>query len=158
VLAGKVYARFHIDVGCGDPVVGDPERLTGDDLLSFADIEPAAAIAISKPQQFAEKVHAYTFPWSGRLNTRTKDLVDLVLLIERGLPNVSEIRSALRATFAARGTHPLPVSLDPPPRVWAVDFPVMASEAGLSTSDHLEAFSILQSFWATNSLGTSPAV
>ena len=153
VLVGKTYAKFHIDVGCGDAVVGEPERILGDDLLSFAGIPPAAVLAISKPQQFAEKVHAYTFPWEGRLNTRTKDLVDLVLLIERGLPDVARIRSALRATFSARGTHPLPASLDPPPGAWAVDFPAMANEAGLSTGDLLGAFSILESFWATGSLG-----
>ena len=66
VLVGKTYAKFHIDVGCGDALVGEPERIVGDDLLSFAGIPPAAVLAISKPQQFAEKVHAYTFPWSGR--------------------------------------------------------------------------------------------
>ncbi len=89
VLVGKIYAKFHIDVGCGDALAGEPERLDGDDLLAFAGIPPAAVMAISKPQQFAEKLHAYTFPWAGRLNTRTKDLVDLVLLIERGLPDVA---------------------------------------------------------------------
>jgi hypothetical protein len=156
VLVGKTYAKFHIDVGCGDALVGEPERLAGDDLLAFAGIPPAAVMAISKPQQFAEKLHAYTFPWSGRLNTRTKDLVDLVLLIERGIPDVARIRSALRATFGARGTHPLPASLDPPPRAWAVDFPAMAIEAGLSTSDYLEAFSIVEAFWTAGALGQAP--
>lgn len=70
VLAGKVYAKFHLDVGLGDAVVGEPERLTGDDLLDFAGIGPAVAFAIPKAQQFAEKVHAYTFPcgWGGRPN------------------------------------------------------------------------------------------
>lgn len=29
VLVGKVYARFHIDVGRGDPLAGAPERLVG---------------------------------------------------------------------------------------------------------------------------------
>ena len=153
VLVGKTYAKFHIDVGCGDALVGEPERILGDDLLSFAGIPPAEVLAISKSQQFAEKLHAYTFPWSGRVNTRTKDLVDLVLLIERGLPDVAGIRSALRATFAARATHPLPASLEPPPRSWAVDFPAMAAEAGLSTGDYLEAFSILGTFWTAGSLG-----
>ena len=63
VLVGKTYAKFHIDVGCGDVLVGEPERIVGDDLLSFAGIPPAEVLAISKPQQFAEKVHAYTFAW-----------------------------------------------------------------------------------------------
>jgi hypothetical protein len=63
MLLGKVYAKFHIDVGLGDGVLGQPEILDGDDLLDFAGISPARALAISQPQQFAEKVHAYTFPW-----------------------------------------------------------------------------------------------
>ncbi len=156
VLVGKTYAKFHIDVGCGDAPGGEPERIVGDDILSFAGIPPAEVLAIAKPQQFAEKLHAYTFPWAGRLNTRTKDLVDLVLLIERGSPDIARIRSALRATFAARGTHTLPTSLDPPPEAWAIDFPAMAIEAGLSTSDCSEAFSILEAFWTAGALGAEP--
>src|SRR5262245_47354334 len=37
-LAGKSYAKFHIDVGCGDAVVGTPDLLTGEGLLEFAGI------------------------------------------------------------------------------------------------------------------------
>jgi hypothetical protein len=153
VLVGKVYARFHIDVGCGDALVGEPERLVGDDLLSFAGIGPASVLAIPKAQQFAEKLHAYTFPWSGRVNTRTKDLVDLVLLIERGPPEAGDVRGALEATFSTRATHPLPKVPQPPPKEWAAEFMAMAAEAGLSTTEYLEAFAILERFWTTHGLG-----
>ncbi len=157
VLVGKTYAKFHIDVGCGDVLVGEPERIVGDDLLSFAGIPPAEVLAISKAQQFAEKVHAYSFAWKDRLNTRTKDLVDLVLLIERGLPDVDQIRAALAVTFSSRATHPMPAELASPPTAWATDFPAMAAEAGLSTSDYLQAFAILDAFWTAGSLfSTSP--
>jgi hypothetical protein len=152
VLVGKVYARFHIDIGCGDALVGEPERLTGDDLLSFAGIQPATVLAIPRAQQFAEKIHAYTFPWSGRLNTRTKDLVDLVLLIERGPPDIEEIRRGLRATFSTRGTHPLPTALNQPPKEWAAEFVGMAAEARLSTTDYREAFARLERFWTDHAL------
>lgn len=54
MILGKTYAKFHIDVGLGDAVFGEPERLTGDDILGFAGIEPAVALAIPRPQQFAE--------------------------------------------------------------------------------------------------------
>ena len=80
-------------------------------------------LAIPKAQQFAEKVHAYTFPWEGRLNTRTKDLVDLVLLIERGRLDGTSTGEALRATFTTRGTHRLPERLPPPPGVLVEGFP-----------------------------------
>lgn len=147
VLLGKTYQKFHIDVGCGDVSVGEPERLTGDDLLSFAGIGPVTVLAIPKAQQFAEKIHAYTFPWSGRRNTRTKDLVDLVLLIERDPPEPGAIRRALAATFSTRATHPLPEALPLPPPEWATEFVAMATEAGLSTMDFLEAFRLLTDFW-----------
>jgi hypothetical protein len=153
VLLGKIYAKFHIDVGLGDGVLGQPEILDGDDLLDFAGISPARAIAISQPQQFAEKVHAYTFPWGDRLNTRTKDLVDLVLLIERGRLEVDAVRQALLATFQRRGTHNLPTTLGPPPEEWKLEFAPMSEEAGLSTQEYLTAYSILSDFWEQNELG-----
>jgi hypothetical protein len=153
VLVGKTYARFQIDVGCGDALVGAAERLIGEDFLRFAGVGPARVLAISKAQQFAEKVHAYAFPWSGRLNTRTKDLVDLVLLIERSNPDVSEVRRALEATFSTRATHPLPEESNLPPRSWAADFTTMAAEAGLSTTEYLKAFATLSDFWTKHSLG-----
>ncbi len=153
VLVGKVYARFHIDVGCGDALVGEPERLVGDDLLSFAGISPASVLAIPRAQQFAEKLHAYTFPWSGRMNTRTKDLVDLLLLIERDPPKANDVRRALAATFSTRATHPLPTALQRPPAEWKTEFTGMAAEAGLSTTEFLEAFAILEQFWSNHGLG-----
>ena len=55
-------------------------------ILEFGGLTPAVMLAIPKSQQFAEKVHAYTFPWSARLDTRTKELIDLMLLIERRFP------------------------------------------------------------------------
>ncbi len=156
VLVGKTYAKFHIDVGIGDAVVGQPEELTGDDLLDFAGLPPAVAYAIPRAQQFAEKAHAFTFPWSGRLNTRTKDLVDLMLLVERGPLDANEVRAALAATFSTRNTHPLPALLPAPPEDWAVDFPGMANEAGLSTADYLVAHAAVNEYWEAHKLGTTP--
>ena len=60
VLHGQVEL---IDVGFGDAVVGDAEVLTCDDLLSIAGVPPTRTRAVPKAQQFAEKIHAYTFPW-----------------------------------------------------------------------------------------------
>jgi hypothetical protein len=49
-LAGRLFARFHVDVGMGDTVYGNPERLMGDDLLAFAGLPAAQALAIPKAQ------------------------------------------------------------------------------------------------------------
>lgn len=152
-LAGKEYGRFHIDVGFGDAVVGLPESLVGDDLLAFAGLEPAKVLALPKSQQFAEKVHAYTYQWTDRTNTRSKDLVDLLVLIADGLKPSQEVRSALRATFSVRATHPVPKELQAPPASWRDDFRSMAAETNLATADLDEGFAVLQRFWAEGRLG-----
>jgi hypothetical protein len=130
----------------------DGQKRDGDQ--SVIGIKDNEVLAIPKPLQFAEKVHAYSFPWQGRLNTRTKDLVDLVMLIERGPLVPAEIRTALAATFDTRSTHPIPDPLVPLPTAWKKDCPEMAAEAGLSTGDYLEAFEVLERFWTTHALGS----
>ena len=147
MIAGRTFGRFHLDVGFGDPISGEPEELIGDDLLAFAGIAPARALAIPKAQQFAEKLHAYTYRWTDRGNTRVKDLVDLVLLIERGELDPAAVVAAVNETFARRGTHPVPDTLDPPPPLWTDEFPPMAEQAGLTTTDASTAFSRLAEYW-----------
>ena len=43
------------------------------------------------------------------------------------------LRKALRATFEARGTHPLPLALPDPPASWATSFRKLAREVGLES-------------------------
>jgi hypothetical protein len=146
-LAGKTYGRFHIDLGFGDEMGSQPETLVGDDLLSFASIPPGQILAIPKAQQFAEKLHAYTFPWTDRTNTRAKDLVDLVLLIETAGVTPTETAGAIRATFQRRHTHEIPTLLRDPPPVWANEFASLAQEAELKASVLATAFETLRTFW-----------
>jgi hypothetical protein len=148
-LAGKTYGRFHIDLGFGDVVEGTPEALDSPDLLAFAGIPPGRVLAIPKAQQFAEKIHAYTFPWGDRANTRTKDLVDLVLLIETGGVRTEDLPGPLAATFDRRHSHPLPQALPAPPPAWAESFEALAAEAQIRAHTLANAFAVLDRFWHT---------
>lgn len=154
LLAGRVFARFHIDVGIGDPLLGSPEQLNGDDLLDFAGIDPPLIRAIPRAQQFAEKIHAYTFPWTDRPNTRTKDLVDLIMLLEEGgVAASAELRQAIHAVFATRHTHPVPSTLPDPPLSWSEEFRGLAAETGIFTTELSSGFARVKEFWDANDLG-----
>jgi hypothetical protein len=61
----------------------------------------------------------------------TKDLVDLVLLIERQSMSPTRINVAVAATFARRGTHAVPTDLPLPPNVWEKPFMALAAECGI---------------------------
>jgi predicted nucleotidyltransferase component of viral defense system len=82
-MAGRQFAQFHVDVSSGDVLREPYDILEGRDWFGFAGLSRARVPAVSPEEQFAEKLHAYTLPRTGRENTRVKDLVDLVLLIEQ---------------------------------------------------------------------------
>ncbi|MBU0702710.1 MAG: nucleotidyl transferase AbiEii/AbiGii toxin family protein [Chloroflexi bacterium] len=146
-LAGRTFARFHLDIGLGDPVLNQPDWLEGSAYLAFAGIPAARVAAYPLDQQFAEKIHAYTFPWQDRDNTRVKDLVDLVLLVHLGRLNPDHIKRALVATFKVRDTHPLPDRLPEPPLAWAEPYAAIAQELELPASTLQEAYVYLDVYW-----------
>lgn len=74
-----MFARFHLDAGVGDAVVLPVEMIACRDWLAFAGIGCPPIAAISREQQFAEKLHANTLPRNST-NSRVEDLVDLALL------------------------------------------------------------------------------
>lgn len=152
-LAGRVFARFHVDVGLGDPKLGEPAWVEGDSLLDFAGIPAVRIPVVPAAQQFAEKIHAYTFPWRDRDNTRMKDLVDLVLLVDSGLLEATQVGQALQVTFILRATHPLATELPKPPEAWSESFQALAIELGLPVQDLELAYEYLRTFWQSHGLG-----
>lgn len=133
-LAGRVFTKFHLDVGIGDAVVPPTELIEGRDWLGFAGIASPKFVAISKEQQFAEKLHAYTLPRPDSTNSRVKDLVDMVLLVQMGTLDRAVLRQAIETTFAVRGTHPMPPSLPEPPESWSTPFLAMSKECRVDMS------------------------
>ena len=146
-LADKVFGNFRVDVAFGDAIVGEPEELVGASSLAFAGIEPARVLAISKAQQFAEKLHAYTLPWDDRENTRVKDLVDLALLIERGELKPNEVQVAVATTFKTRARQPVPAKLPVPPASWTAEYAALATEAGIAVNTADAGFELLDRYW-----------
>ena len=146
-LDNKQFSKFHLDVGVGDAVVSKPEWQKGQELFSFAGIEPVFVALLPKDQQFAEKVHSYTFPREIREFSRTKDLVDMVLLIDQGLPAKQHMVKAIQATFERRETHSLPNTLPPPPTIVATSYNAMAIDCGVSKKTTDEAFHYVTDYW-----------
>jgi hypothetical protein len=124
---------FGIDVAFGDPMLGEPEVVTGDGLLSFAGIEPATLRLYPVETHIAEKLHAYTLP-RATPSTRVKDLPDLALLGQAGAREAATIREALEQTFGFRETHPVPERLPDPPLEWEEPYAAMAAEDDLPWS------------------------
>ena len=145
-MDGRTFAKFRLDIGLGDVWTEPLEELVPRDWLGFAGIAPGTFPAISKEQQFAEKLHAYSLPRDGdRQNSRVKDLVDMLLLIDEGMDH-DQVHTAIRATFECRGTHELPSELLPPPAEWEGPYGKLAEECGIEgTLSH--AFETLKAYF-----------
>lgn len=163
-LAGRTFAKFHLDVGLGDAVLRPADWVEHTSLLAFAGI-PATRVALYPvEQQFAEKVHAYTFPWGTRSpeappsgvreNTRVKDLVDLVLLITSGLLDTERVRAAVLATFQKRDTHDLPEALPEPPTAWIATYAALAQEFALPAATLGAAVALVTAYWREIEFGS----
>jgi hypothetical protein len=139
---GRVFAKFHVDVGIGDAVIDPLEAIKGRDWLKFAGIPSPSVYMISQEQQFAEKLHAYTLPRLAAVNTRVRDLVDMILLIQFGAMINEKISEGIRITFERRNTHRVPAILVPPPVEWQKPYKRLAEECGLSSALD-EGFSLL---------------
>jgi hypothetical protein len=118
-LDGRIFVGFHVDVGIGDAVIEPVQTIKGRNWLEFAGIDSPSLYMIPCEQQFAEKLHAYTLPRPGAVNSRVRDLVDMVLLIQSGTLRREIVADALRITFQRRKTHDMPQALAQPPAEWA---------------------------------------
>ena len=144
IIGGRTFVKFHLDVGIGDVVLDPLEHARTRDWLGFAGIAAPDVPMIQREQQFAEKLHAYTLPRTTP-NSRVRDLVDMVLLIQSATLEPGRVVQALNATFSRRATHSFPAGLAPPPEEWCSPFARLAAECSLELSVS-EAFSIVREF------------
>jgi hypothetical protein len=148
-LDRRIFAKFHLDVGIGDVILDEVEWTTGEDYLSFAGIPASTFRIIPLAQQFAEKVHSYTLPRKGGVNSRVKDLVDMTLILDHGPPHSALIKSAIEVTFHHRATHQIPDSFAAAPKTWAGSYTSMAQELNLTQTTIESAISELNRYWKT---------
>ena len=146
-LDGREFEKIKVDVGIGDPLIPPLEELKGSDLLSFAEIPSPIIRTTSRAQHLAEKVHALSRPFDDRINTRVKDLADIMLLMNLGLPDPSVVRNAVREIFLARQSHDIPKGIDKPPATWVSSFAAMAQDLQLVETTPDIAMARLNGYW-----------
>jgi hypothetical protein len=147
-LAGKVFASVRLDVAArGDELLAT-ETLQVPGALPDFDRLPAPHVEVAAPaQHFAEKLHALTRDYGNHPNTRVRDLVDLLLLIELQLVRGTEVVPPVRHVFESRGTHPVPQEISDPPPAWTRDYAEAAEATALRARSLGEAMSRLREFW-----------
>jgi hypothetical protein len=87
-LAGKVFGGIQLDVSPRMHELNATDRMALPNSLAFAGVPTRIAEIIDVHRHAAEKFHAMLRSHGDRENSRVRDLVDLVILIEHDLLNV----------------------------------------------------------------------
>lgn len=106
-------------------------------------------------QHFAEKIHAYVRPRASA-STRVKDLVDLVLIAERGLPPATAVRHAVKGVFGGHPTSEVPQVFPGPPARWAIPYADLTRTVGVRAKTLEEANARLSEVWLALGLASEP--
>jgi len=146
LLDGRTFEDFHVEVGTGDPVVGEADILRTPALLAFAGLDPTAFPAYPLTQHIAEKLHAYTHRHQTGEGTQVRDLIDLLLIAGHAEIESGRLREAIEATFRARASHALPDLLPAPPAAWRAPFRQLAREVGLPVRDLIAGYTAAARF------------
>jgi Nucleotidyl transferase AbiEii toxin, Type IV TA system len=147
-LAGKQFGTVRLDIALRSAELAGTEKLRLPGTLSFAEIPVGTIEAVDRRQHFAEKLHALTRLYPDRSNTRIKDLVDLVLLIETGLDPDNALTRTVQHVFAVRATHPVPVLIPDPPESWRAGYPAIAAGLTDTPAELDSALAAVRGFWS----------
>lgn len=142
----KEFARVRVDIVQRTDEITATERLELPGALAFAGIATRTVEAVAPAQVFAEKLHALTRSYSTE-NTRVRDLVDLVLLIEDGL-HPDGILAVTRHVFLTRGTHEVPTSIPSLPVSWDEPYATMAGDLTVEARTVADARATVAEFWS----------
>lgn len=145
-IGPREFNRFNVDISIAEGFVSKPIWKEGSDILSFAGIEPAKILLISVEKQFAEKIHAYTNPLLVN-NSRTRDLVDLVIYIDQEFKDKELLKKEISLTFKTRNAHDVPKVILEPSEDWEKPYQNLASKWGASRKTLDKAFEYLSVFW-----------
>jgi len=144
-VAGRIFERFHVDVGISDPLVQPVEYLTPPNFLAFAQITTKPIPCYSIYQHIAEKVHAIWRPRTVQ-SSRVKDLVDLVLFANLASDiQADKLREVITLIFNDRGDQ-VPDSFHKFPNEWHQRYNRLAKEINLDILDFQEATQTASSF------------
>lgn len=147
-LAGKHFGRIQLDVSPRSHELQATDRIQLPNSLDFAGI-PATTIEIVEIHRHAaEKFHAMLRDFGDRDNSRVRDLVDLVILLELDMLDPATTAARTKEVWAERDGNEPPSSLPALPESWPTRYERLAADLDLENSTFPAALALVGRLWA----------
>lgn len=155
-LGGRPFGRVQLDVSPRGHELADTDFVPLPNSLAFADVDTPVIEIIDVQRHAAEKLHALARDFGDRQNTRVRDLVDVVILVEHHLLDRQQLAVATQSVWRERNDELPPARLPPLPRNWAPRYEQLAAEHDLAAATFAEAVTLVTATWAAVIDGTIP--
>ena len=147
-LADRSFGKIQLDVSPRTHELSATDRVVVQNSLEFAGVPSTTAEIIDVDRHAAEKFHGMIRDFGDRDNSRVRDLVDLVILIEHELLHTHELRVHINSVWSERNNETPPSVLPALPETWPARYERLASEHELSASSFEEAVRIVRQLWS----------
>ncbi|HEV8623765.1 MAG TPA: nucleotidyl transferase AbiEii/AbiGii toxin family protein [Acidimicrobiia bacterium] len=154
-LAGKLFGGLRIDVSPRVHELDATDQVTLPNSLAFAGITTPTAEVIDVHRHAAEKFHAMLRAYGDRENSRVRDLVDLVILVEHDLLNPNALRIAVDQVWRERDATGSPTAIPPLPDSWPIRYEQLATDHDLQTLSFADAVALINRLWAATQRSSS---
>ncbi len=121
-LAGREFGSIQLDISPRAYELLATDRVELPNSLGFAGIPSRDVEIIDVNRHAAEKFHGMLRTFDNRENSRVRDLVDVVLLVEHDLLTRNAVAAATRQVWAERDGVEPPAELPPLPEGWPAQY------------------------------------
>lgn len=148
-LDGRTFDQIRLDVAERlEEIDGGTELFTVPPVVDVDGLTGTTLPAVDVCQHAAEKFHALCLQFDdGRPNTRTKDLVDVVLMYEAGLIPHEGLTSRPVWVFEHRNSTAPPPVLPEIPDAWDADYRVLTADLEIGIRTAANAHSLAQEIY-----------
>lgn len=156
-LADKTFGRLQLDVSPRVHELTATEHIELSNSLAFAGIPSIVGEIIDIDRHAAEKLHAMSRDFGDRENSRVRDLIDVVLMLEHGLITSAGVAIAVRNVWDERNQTAPPAAFPDLPKSWRDRYERMAVDAALENATFPAALVLVRTLWtASSAVGDPP--
>ena len=147
-LADTEFGRVQLDISPRTHELHNTDRIELPNLLAFADIPPPVIEVVDIHRHAAEKYHGMLRELDDRENSRVRDLVDLVILIEHEMLDTEAVAAACIEVWSERNGAMPPEKLPVLPESWPGRYEQMAGDYDIEAQSFTAAYALVRDVWA----------
>ncbi len=146
-LADTTFASIQLDIAPRPYELMDTDHVELQSLLDFAGVPPSIVEIIDIHRHAAEKLHAMTRDFGDRENSRLRDLVDVVLMLEHEMLTPAVLASRMTDVWAERERSSPPAGLPSLPESWVNRYELLTQQLDIDTRSYQSAVTIVADLW-----------